>query len=426
VGILPGGENILTNKQRKEGTFMEISTQPSASQEEKVIPIPRREIKPNEEAISLNPFPWYQQMRTTQPVCYDKENEWWQVFDYENTQRILNDPATFSSEVAQRTMSEEERKRATEPSILSMDPPRHRQLRSLVTQVFTPRTVTKLAPRISAIINEHLDAVAEQGHMDVIADLAYPLPVIVIAEMLGVPGEDRGIFKHWSDRIVSANRAEALNAGNELRKYLQQITALRRAKPEDDLISALIAAQIDGQHLTEGELLSFYLLLLVAGNETTTNLIGNAFICFDEQPGVFDQLRADPSLIPGALEEVLRYRSPVQRVMRIVTSDTTLGGQHIKAGDIVLPWTGSANRDPAQFPNPDVFDIRRTPNRHVGFGHGIHFCVGAPLSRIEGKIAFEIILQRFQQIRIDHTTPLERIQAAAAFFGVQRLPVTFS
>jgi cytochrome P450 len=207
--------------------------------------------------------------------------------------------------------------------------------------------------------------------------------------------------------------------------YLKTITDERRKKPTDDLISALLAAQIDGQYLSEGELLSFYVLLLVAGNETTTNLIGNALICFDEYPQALEQLHANPSLIPGAIEEVLRFRSPVQRLIRITTKDTELNGHHIPAGQIISPWLGSANRDETQFSHPDTFDIQRSPNRHVGFGHGIHFCVGAPLSRLEGKIALEILLARFKNIKRDQSVPLERIPAASAFFGVQKLELTF-
>lgn len=407
---------------------MDIPTQQShdeVARSQASVRAPRKIIQVNKEAMSLNPFPWYRSMLAAHPVYYDQENDFWQVFGYEDTQRILTDPATFSSEVAQRTMTEEERKNASEPSILGLDPPRHRQLRSLISQAFTPRTVAQLTPRIAEIVNERLDLVVSARRMDVIADLAYPLPVIVIAELLGVPAQDRDRFKHWSDTIVSTQREEAIQAVKEMNGYFKVVTNERRKHPKDDLISALLAAQVDGEHLTEGELLSFYVLLLVAGNETTTNLIGNAFLCFDEHPEAMDQLRADPTLIPSAIEEVLRYRSPVQRLIRITTQDTTLGGHKIKAGQLVAPWIGSANRDEAQFPRAEVFDIRRTPNRHVAFGHGIHFCIGAPLSRLEGKIALETIFRRFKQIERDKTIALERIPAASAFFGVRQLPIEF-
>ncbi|QBD83448.1 cytochrome P450 [Ktedonosporobacter rubrisoli] len=377
--------------------------------------------------MSLDPFPWYRSMRESQPVYFDTENQFWHVFKYEDASSILNDPATFSSEVFQRLATEEEKKQATaEPSILNLDPPRHRQLRSLVTQAFTPRTVANLTPRISEIVNEYLDRVIDQGRMDIIADLAYPLPVIVIAELLGIPTQDRDLFKHWSDTIVSLRREEAIQAGREMNEYLKQVTEQRRKAPRDDLISKLLAAEVEGQKLSEGELLSFYGLLLVAGNETTTNLIGNAIICFDEHPEAIERLRAQPDLLSGAIEEVLRYRSPVQRLVRVTTTDTTLGGHKIKAGQLVSPWLGSANRDEAQFPNPDTFDISRAPNRHLAFGHGIHFCVGAPLSRLEARVALGSMLARFGEIKRDRAHPLERIPAASAFFGVQKLPITFS
>lgn len=386
----------------------------------------RRDLKLDPRALGLNPFPWYQEMRAAHPVYYDKENEFWHIFRYEDTQRILNDPATFSSEVPQRIATEEERKQMGEPSILTLDPPRHRQLRSLISQAFTPRTVARLTPRITEIINTHLDKVASAGRMDVIADLAYPLPVIVIAELLGVPTADQAQFKHWSDNIVSTDQELATQSFRELREYLKQVTNQRRQEPREDMISELLAAQVEGKHLTEGELLSFYTLLLVAGNETTTNLIGNAFLCFDEHPEVIEQLRAQPELLPGAIEEVLRYRSPVQRLIRIAGADVTIGGQTIKEGELVSPWVGSANRDEAQFPQPDVFDIRRTPNRHLAFGHGIHFCIGAPLSRLEAKIALGTMFERFRDIRLDSQVPLQRIPAASAFFGVQELPLLFT
>ncbi len=389
---------------------------------------PGRVFQVNEQAMSLDPFPWYQHMRATQPVFYAQQNRVWHVFLYDDVRTILNDPATFSSEVRQRTMSEEERKRVGNPSILGMDPPRHRELRTLVTQAFTPRTVANLAPRITELVNAYLDKVSASGHMDVIEDLAYPLPVTVIAELLGVPTSDQALFKYWSDTVVSFDRLgeERIQAIKEMNSYLKAITDQRRQQPQDDLISALIVAQVDGEHLSEDELLDFYRLLLVAGNETTTNLIGNAMICFDQYPASMQQMRDDPSLIPGALEEVLRFRSPIQRLIRVATKNTTLHGQQIKAGDLVSPWLGSANRDETQFPHPNTFDIRRSPNRHLAFGHGIHFCVGAPLSRIESKIAFEVILQRFNDIKRDCSVPLQRIPAASAFFGVQRLPITFS
>jgi cytochrome P450 len=388
----------------------------------------RRALQGNSQAMSLDPFPWYEQMRRTQPVFYDQENKLWHVFLYDDVRTILNDPATFSSEVRQRTMSEEERKQVGNPSILGMDPPRHRQLRTLVTQAFTPRTVANLAPRINELVNEYLDKVSAHGRMDVIEDLAYPLPVTVIAELLGVPTADQALFKHWSDTIVSLDQSseERIRVIKEMNTYLKAITDQRRQQSQDDLISALIAAQVDGEHLSEEDLLDFYRLLLVAGNETTTNLIGNAMVCFDEHPESIEQMRADPSLIPSALEEVLRFRSPIQRLIRVATKDTELHGQAIKAGDLVSPWLGSANRDESQFPHPNSFDIRRSPNRHLAFGHGIHFCVGAPLSRIESKIAYEVIVQRFSDIKRDRSIELQRIPAASAFFGVQRLPVTFS
>ncbi len=380
-----------------------------------------------EQAMSLDPFSWYREMRGSRPVYYDSENELWDVFRYDDTQRILMDPATFSSEVAQRMMTDEEKKQVTgEPSILNLDPPRHRQLRSLVTQAFTPRTVARLEGRVTAIVDEYLDKVASMGRMDIIADLAYPLPVTVIAELLGVPTSDQAQFKHWSDTVVSTSREEAMQAFKEMGQYFGRITKERRADPKEDLISELIAAQVDGQHLTDGELISFYVLLLVAGNETTTNLLGNALWCFDEHPETMEELRANPALLPSAIEEVLRYRSPVQRLIRIASSDVVIRGHEIKAGQLVSPWLGSANRDPDQFPDAETFKIDRTPNRHVAFGHGIHFCVGAPLSRLEAKIALDMLLKRFKDIKRDRSVSLQRIPAASAFFGVQALPVTFT
>ena len=380
-----------------------------------------------EQAMSLDPFSWYREMRESQPVYYDSENELWNMFRYDDTQRILMDPAMFSSEVTQRMMTDEERKQVTgEPSILNLDPPRHRQLRSLVTQAFTPRTVARLEGRVTAIVDEYLNKVASTGRMDIIADLAYPLPVTVIAELLGVPTSDQAQFKHWSDIIVSTRRDEAMQAFKEMGQYFGRITKERRADPKEDLISELIAAQVDGQHLTDGELISFYVLLLVAGNETTTNLLGNALLCFDEHPETMEELRANPALLPSAIEEVLRYRSPVQRLIRITSNDVVIRGHEIKAGQLVSPWLGAANRDPEQFPDAETFKIDRTPNRHVAFGHGIHFCVGAPLSRLEAKIALDMLLKRFKDIKRDRDVSLQRIPAASAFFGVQALPMTFT
>jgi cytochrome P450 len=367
--------------------------------------------------LALNPFPWFRVMRESAPVYFEQRNSMWNVFRYNDVQKVLTDYTKFPSQFIGSNQP-------LDASLISTDPPRHKQLRSLVSQAFTPRTIERLAPRITTIVNELLDNVVPVGKMDIIHDLAYPLPVIVIAELLGIPHEDRERFKHWSDQVVGAVPTEDKDPQREMGEYFLWMIEQRRKEPRNDLISALLAAQIEGQHLNVEELLGFCILLLVAGNETTTHLISNAFLCFDEYPEAMEQLRAEPALIPSAVEEVLRYRSPVKLMFRVATVDTKIGDQKIPEGQGVIAWIASANRDEARFPNADTFDIRRSPNRHIAFGHGIHFCLGAPLARLESKIALGIMLERLHEIRRVSDVPLEATEAFI-LYGVKQLPIVF-
>ena len=372
------------------------------------------------EDSGLNPFPWYRQMRVSAPVHYDPSYQTWTVFRYQEVQRVLSDHEAFSSASEPDHTSSD----PLDASLISLDPPRHRQLRTLVTQAFTPRSVAQLSERITSIVTALLDQVARRGSMDIMDDLATPLPVIVIAELLGIPQEDRARFKAWSDAVVGVQGTGGWPLRGEMSAYFLQMMEQRLADPRDDLISALLAAQVEGAHLTRQEFLGFCILLLVAGNETTTHVLGNALLCFDEHPEALEDVRADLSLLPGAIEEVLRYRSPVQRLFRRASAEVTLGGQQIHAGHWLTAEIGSANRDEVQFPNPDQFDIRRTPNRHLAFGHGIHFCLGAPLARLEARIALTLLLERFRAIRRIRDVPLEAT-GSSIVFGVKHLPITF-
>ena len=369
-------------------------------------------------AQTLDLFPWYSAMRRTEPVAYNSQFDRWSVFGYNDVQRVLSDSATFSSEYMGTNGN------PIGTSIIGTDPPRHRKLRSLVTQAFTPRAIAQLTPRITAIVNELLDNAAANGKMDVIDDFSNLLPVTVIAEMLGIPQKDQATFKHLSDEIVGVTRTSNSNPQAEMANFFLQLMAQRRSEPQDDLITNLMNAQIEGEHLSMTELLGFCILLLVAGNETTTHLIGNAIWSFDEHPAAVEQMRANPSLIPDALEEVLRYRSPVKLMHRVVAKDTTLGDKELREGQMVTAWIGSANHDEAQFPDAETFDIQRTPNRHLAFGYGIHFCIGAPLARLEARIAFEVMLARLQDIRRERDIPLEATDSYI-LYGVKHMPITF-
>jgi cytochrome P450 len=379
----------------------------------------------------LNPFDLYQTMRQTNPVYHDPQRGSWNFFRYEDVQRVLSDYESFSSQfMKKRSLL------PTQPfaaAIISTDPPRHRQLRSLVTQAFTPRAVEALAPRITEIVNEHLERMTSVHAMDVIDDLAYPLPVIVIAELLGVPSQDRPRFKRWSDYAVAAANfgtnvdlkkfmsAEMMEMG----RYFKNMIDKRKKLPGDDLISGLLDASIDGKHLSEIELLGFCVLLLVAGNETTTNLLGNAMLSLAEQPAAWQELRAHPDLIPQAIEETLRYRSPVQAMFRVTAKEMIYNGQKLPANAPVVAWIGSANHDEDQFPQPEQFNIQRTPNKHIGFGSGIHYCLGAPLARLEAKIALGGMLDRFATFSLAPGTIVERTPSLIVY-GLRCLPITFN
>ncbi len=389
--------------------------------------------------LLLYPHECFAALHESIHVKYNTTTHFWEVTDYDLVHYLASEHEIFSSDQT-RVRSVEEGELVAQ-NLLTTDPPRHNQLRSLVSQAFTPKAIAQLAPRIEAITHDLLDAVAAQGKMDVIRDLSYPLPVTVIAEMLGVPPDDRPWFKHWSDEIVSGEyedfagedreevarrlRERLRHTIEEIDDYFRQVIARRREKPESDLISALLEAQIDGKYLSEGELLGFCSLLLIAGNITTTNLIGNAILCFDEHPAAMVRLREQPELMPQAIEEVLRYRPPALVVARMPLSDVDLAGQQIKRGETVIGWLGCANHDPAQFPHPERFDIQRNPKHHIPFGHGIHFCLGAPLARLEAKIALNIMLQRLCDIERDRLQDLEPVQSVF-IYGAKHVPITFT
>ena len=307
--------------------------------------------------------------------------------------------------------------------MLTTDPPKHKQLRDLVNQAFTPKAIEALAPRIQEITDELLAPHLTGGSMNLIDDLATPLPVIVIAELIGVPSADRREFKVWSDVLVKGARDDSEEAFQELQKekqknmqelysYFTDILEQRRIEPQDDLISLLLAAEIEGEKLTEEEVVNFCILLLAARNETTTNLIANAVRILSEQPELQEELREHPDKVASAVEETLRYYPPIVAIGRVAREDIELGGKTIKAGEQVISWVGAANRDSSQFERADEFISDRKPNRHMGFGFGIHFCLGAPLARLEARVVLHTLLQRMEQIHLVPETGLEPIQSA--------------
>ncbi len=370
----------------------------------------------------LNPFPWYAAMRQGNPVWRDPSGVW-HVFAYPDVQRVLSDWQVFSSERSEPGGGVES---ALGASLISSDPPRHRQLRNLVTQAFTPKAVEDLAPSIRGIVDELLDQAEARGEMDLVADFATPLPVTVIAQLLGIPVSDRAKFKTWSDAVVSLSAdRDGMSFGQAMREmgaYFMQMLAERRGQPRADLISGLLQAQVDGQHLTDMELLGFCALLLIAGNETTTNLLTNAVLCLDEDTQQRQQLLQDASLLAGAIEETLRYRSPVQSMFRSSTRDVQMGDQVIPAESPIVAWIGSANRDGSVFEHPDTFDLRRNTQKHLAFGYGIHFCLGAPLARLEARIALEALYRRFPHLRVVANTRLRPLDSTIVY-GLRELPI---
>lgn len=376
-------------------------------------------------SVLLTPdiFSWYQEMQKSHDVYYDDTRASWLVFHYDDVQQVLLNPHIFSS---QRTTNPDG---SIDPiasgGILGMDQPRHRQHRALISQAFTPRVIALLEPRITSIVHDLLDAVQDKGEMDAVSELAFPLPVIVIAELLGVPASDRDEFRQWSGDYVGSDYALRLATAKKIALYFHGMIEQRRKKPCEDLISDLLRAEIDGEHLPEQDVLGTCLLLLIAGHETTAGLIGNAVVCLDEHPESLRQLKEQPELLPSAIEEVLRYNAVVHTMPRVVTEDTVLCGKEISAGNLVLPLFGSANLDEAQFPNADHFDIHRTPNRHLGFGFGIHFCLGAPLARLETRIALQALLERFPNWQRKRNTPLE-VKPSSFIYGLKHVPITLS
>ncbi|WCT54987.1 cytochrome P450 [Paenibacillus kyungheensis] len=385
--------------------------------------IPIRELAAIESQLS--PFTVYDEMREQTPVRYDENRKCWDVFRYEDVQYVLKNPKLFSSQ----------RNRANE-SMLTTDPPKHKQLRDLVNQAFTPRAIEALAPRIQEIADDLLSSHLAKGKIRMVYDLATPLPVIVIAELIGVPTSDRDKFKEWSDVQVKGARddsdeafqelmAEKAKNHEELSNYFTAIMEQRRVQPEDDLISLLLAAEIDGQKLTDKEIVGFCILLLAAGNETTTNLITNGVRILAEQPQLQEQLREHPEMIQTAVEETLRYYPPIVAIGRVAKETVELGGQTIQAGDQVISWVGSANRDEQKFADADTFVPNRKPNQHMGFGFGIHFCLGAPLARLEGRVVLQTLLNHMEHIQLVPDTTLQPIQSAFVF-GVKEYPITFT
>jgi cytochrome P450 len=382
-----------------------------------------------------NPYPFYRALREEDPV-HESPLGFWVCTRYDDAVMVLRDPRFGREGMADLLESRLgiARDASHTRDMLFRDPPDHTRLRGLVSRAFTPRVVDVMRPHIQEIVDGLLDRVEGAGAMDVIEDLAYPLPVTVICEMLGVPTADQDVFKGWSNDIARSLDAAILPAGSDvlargrearlaITDYFRSLIATRRKDPRPDLLSALIAAEEEGNKLSEGELVSTCILLLVAGHETTVNLIGNGLLALLQHPDQLRALRDDPALIQTGVEELLRFDGPVQRTGRMTTADVEIGGKHIPKGSVVVSVIGAANRDPKHFSDPDRLDVSRKENRHIAFGFGIHFCLGAPLARIEGQIAIGALVRRMPGLTLVSDTPEWR--ESSVLRGLKTLPVTF-
>ena len=384
-----------------------------------------------------DPYPFYRRLRREAPVCRNRVFGGWALFRHCDIVAVLQDPRFSVQRQHSRLFQRIQPFRGLPPdfvagitrNLLMLDPPDHTRLRRLVNRAFTPRRVAELRPRIEVLVDELLDDAARAPVPDLIRDFAYPLPVIVICELLGVPVEDRDRLKLWSDRLATILDPLQGEGGfpvlvqtyDEVATYFRALFAERRRAPRDDLVSALVAVQEDDDALTEAELLSLTMLLLGAGHETTTNLIGNAVLALLRFPDQRRRLQDDPSLMPSAVEEFLRYDSPVQLTDRVATADCEIGGRRVRRGEIVSLLLGSANRDPEVFPDPDRLDLGRQDNPHVAFGHGAHFCLGAALARLEAQEAIAGLLRRFPAFTGDATPRSYR--RSVVLRGVMALPL---
>jgi pimeloyl-[acyl-carrier protein] synthase len=386
--------------------------------------------------FNADPYPFYHRLREADPV-HRSPLGFWVLTRYDDCVMVLRDPrfgrAGFEG-VLESVYGNTVEQGRLPTSMLFRDPPDHTRLRGLVSRAFTPRVVEALRPRIQQIVDGLLDRVQSAGRMEVISDLAYPLPVIVISEMLGVPEEDRERIKQWSadiarslDAIGLPTDPEIVDRGRTGRRaigdYFRSLIPDRKKRPRGDLLSLLIEAEEQGDKLSEGELLATCVLLYIAGHETTVNLIGNGLLALLRHPKELERLRDEPSLIQSAVEELLRYDGPVQRTARITNADVELGEHKIPKGSMVVPVIGAANRDPAHFPDPDRLDVSRPDNRHIAFGFGIHFCLGAPLARLEGQITLGTLLHRLPRLALSTERPEWR--ESQVLRGLKALPVSF-
>lgn len=377
------------------------------------------EFNPMSPGFLADPYSMYRDLLEHNPVSWNAMMEVWVLARYEDVDFVLTHPTMSADRQRARNrfaqMAAEQQQEfgpfSRAQTMLSSDPPQHTRLRRLVSKAFTPRAVEDLRPRIQEIVDFLLDEVEKKGSMDLTHDVAYPLPVIVIAEMLGVPPEDRANFKEWSDEVVATLGGpftppdvleRARSAVNALADYLMPIIKERREHPQNDLISGLIAAEEQGQVLSEDEIFSTTILLLIAGNETTTNLIGNSMYALLTHPEQLKLLQDDPSLIKSATEELLRFAGPVQATGRVLKEDMTIAGEQMTEGQTAFVLLGAANRDKAKWgPTANDLDLTRNPTDHLAFGDGIHFCLGAPLARAEAQITIGTLIRRFPNLRLD-------------------------
>ncbi len=374
--------------------------------------------------VMANPYPLYHRLRAEKPVAWVEGMHSWLLTRFDDINDVLRDGKTFSSARGQDALAKADNPAAQamvksrSNSMLNADGTQHARLRALVSKAFSPKTVEAMRPRIQELVDGMLDKVAANGRMDVMEDLAFPLPVTVIAAMLGIPAEERERFKDWSDKItILANPGpsikpqhieQAVAAYGELTEYLRGIVARLKLTPDTSLLAAMAAAEEAGEKLNETELYANAVTLLNAGHETTTNLIGNGTRALLKNPDQFEALKSNPDLVENAVEELLRFDSPVQFTSRIATEDVTVGGQAIAAGQSLVCVLGAANRDPSHFNDPDKLDLTRSNLKHVAFGFGPHYCLGASLARIEGQVVFSTLAKRFPNMKIDGADPVYR------------------